>query len=816
MNPVTRLKVFPRHIYICSLNLNLSPSLSLHTGRFLAPLYILLTLMMARPAAAQVVINEIMASNSTGITDEDGDHEDWIELYNTGSDAIDLTGYWLSDKDNEPDRWVFPALSIGPGEFLLVFASNKDRLSGPFLHTNFAISVGGEPILLSDAEGLLIDRYPPTVLTTDNSLGRLTDGAAQLVTFEGGTPGHSNNGQPLLPGLPGPTLSHPQGFYTGSFTLHSDGDTEVRYTLNGSMPTATSPVFPSEGITVSDRTNDPGSIATIPTTPAHPPSEIVWIPPSERVNRGTVIRARKFVDGIPASATTTATYMFAENGRYPELPVAFVVTDSLSLFDYDTGIYVPGITYANDPDGFYWWGNGNFHNRGDEWERAAHFSFFEPDMTEAVAQDVGIRIHGGASRSLPQKSLRIYARSDYGNSDLTHRFFPWKSPDSYKRLVLRNSGQGFLWALVNDGVSYTVMRSLDLEQSAYRPCLVFINGVFWGLHGLRERLDDRYLEYTTGIPRDEILLTDPWTNPDGEANDYLAMIGTVAEMDPHSDGFLDEVSTMMDVDNFIEYNIAKQYLGVYDWPGNNQEIWRRTDGTGRWRWVFFDNDDAFTTGADFDAIGHSTMENGPSWPNPDISTQLLRALLGNDEFRDSYIQRWEQLLENEFLPQRVVHIADSIVSMVSGVMKEHIARWRYPSEINKWYFHAHEIGAFAELRSCMMRQMLIDRFDLDQSYAPSACSQGISQVVRTNEIMTFPNPATDEVHVHVHTDKYSSGLQVRMMDITGAFVAERSVPVSPYSTKVTFPVGHLAPGIYVVNAVNEHGSSSARVMVMGR
>ncbi len=85
-------------------------------------------LMMAGAADAQeVIINEVMASNATTLADEDGDNEDWIELYNYGNEDISLKGFGLSDDYDDPFRWQFPDVTIRAGEYLLVWASGKNR-----------------------------------------------------------------------------------------------------------------------------------------------------------------------------------------------------------------------------------------------------------------------------------------------------------------------------------------------------------------------------------------------------------------------------------------------------------------------------------------------------------------------------------------------------------------------------------------------------------------------------------------------------------------------------------------------------------------
>ena len=139
-----------------------------------------------------VLINEIMPSNSTTICDEDGDYPDWIELYNNSPNPIDLENYMISDDDEEPDKWIFPTVIIDPYGFLLIFASGKDRLEGPYLHTNFKIKASGEPVIISNPSGNIIDQLNAGEIDSDISFGRKPDGSGQLEYFYITSPGSTN------------------------------------------------------------------------------------------------------------------------------------------------------------------------------------------------------------------------------------------------------------------------------------------------------------------------------------------------------------------------------------------------------------------------------------------------------------------------------------------------------------------------------------------------------------------------------------------------------------------------------------------------
>src|SRR5690606_11461489 len=203
----------------------------------------IIALLFSISQAQELKINEFMSSNATTIVDEDGEFEDWIELYNAGTDTFNLLGYSISDNANHPQKWLFPEVVLLPDSFLVVFASGKDRTSGPFLHTNFKISIEGEPILLSNPSGEIVDYVQNVALTTNHSFGKLPDGGEEMIIFENSTPGSSNmGGTAYIPLEDSIFFSVDQGFYETAFDLeltNLNPEAKIYYTLDGSDPDTT-------------------------------------------------------------------------------------------------------------------------------------------------------------------------------------------------------------------------------------------------------------------------------------------------------------------------------------------------------------------------------------------------------------------------------------------------------------------------------------------------------------------------------------------------------------------------------------------------
>jgi hypothetical protein len=648
------------------------------------------------PSAQMVAINEVMASNGSVLADRDGDYEDWLELHNYGDGPLNLAGYGLSDNAAEPFKWTFPEVAIGSGEYLLVWASGKNRREpGSELHANFAIRAAGQEVILTRPDGALQDEFPAAAIPRNLTMGRVPDGTGEWFYFDEPTPGAKNTTMAYTGVLSPPEISLPAGFYPEEqevIALHAREDVVLRYTLDGSAPTSGSPLFPGS-LRVASRVGEPNQFSSIKTTAGGD----FWRNPNHDVFKATVLRVRAFpTRGELPSVTVTRTYFVGEDveGRY-SLPVLSVVTDRDHFFGHERGIYVAGAGYDGE------WRNSNYWQRGRDWERPAHLEIFEQDGKLGLAQDVGTRIHGGWSRRWAFKSLRFYARSDYGQNEFSYRLFPDQPYDSYKRFIIRNSGNDHEFTLLRDAFMQRLVGHMQFDTQAYRPAIIFINGEYWGIKNLRERYDRHYLARVHGVDPDnlDLLHGNRWVK-EGNAAHYNAMLQYIRRNGVSDPEHYEHVQRLMDVDNFIDYNIAQIYLNNTDWPGNNIDFWRlRTEEyvegapyghDGRWRWMLFDTDfgfwqyDGSRDRPTHNALAFATAPGGTSWPNPDWSTFLLRSLLENESFRLAFINRFADQLNTAFLPARVIPIINEMASVIEPEIAGHVRRFGRPSSVTRW------------------------------------------------------------------------------------------------------------------------------------
>ncbi|MES2731146.1 MAG: CotH kinase family protein [Bacteroidota bacterium] len=683
-------------------------------------LSLLVWLQAFQSMAQGVVINEWMASNSSAVADEDGEFSDWIELYNSSNMAVQLQGYGLTDDVSIPFKWTFPSQTLAPNSFLLVFASDKDRKSGPYLHTNFKISAAGEPLQLVDAAGTVVDAVAAVTMVANASYGRQPDGSNNWVLFmSNATPGTSNPASGNSGLAVAPVFSQAAGFYTNPVTLSLSSTTVggvIRYTLDGSEPTDISPLY-STPLVIQSKTGLANDLSAIPTNQVKAgPS--TYFPPQGEVFKANVVRAKTFLAGASPSEAITQTYFvdLQINQRY-SFPVISIATDRDGFFGGKAGIYVPGDDFNGDNDR-----SGNYYQRGSAWERAANIEFFDTDRTKGFSQRVGVRIHGSASRVDPQKSLRIYADEKYGKASIQYPIFPDKPISEYKRFVLRNGGNDRSVAFIRDIFTQNLVKDLNLDTQASRSAIVFVNGEYWGIHHLDERIDKYYLASNHGVPADslDLLEMDRVVN-EGDATHYQQMLDFMKSHDMRIKVNFDTVAKRMDMEEFINYQIAELYAANVDWPGNNLDYWRPRKAGGKWRWIFYDLDFAFglTENSTFvkNMLTYATDPNGPTFPTPNAGnspygTFLLRTLLENDTFKTQFINRFADLLNTHFKTERVVAQLDQTQANLAPAMPEHIARWGAPASVSQWNSNVEVIRTFAQQRPAIQRQHLIDFFNL--------------------------------------------------------------------------------------------------------
>jgi hypothetical protein len=271
--------------------------------------------------------------------------------------------------------------------------------------------------------------------------------------------------------------------------------------------------------------------------------------------------------------------------------------------------------------------------------------------------------------------------------------------------------------MFRDGLMQGLVKGqMDLDLQAYRPAIVYINGDYWGIHNLREKINESYLQNNYDYGKDQIdLLERDRVVLAGDVTHYNRMYSFLNRNDMSKPENYTYVKTLMDMDEFINYQIAQIYFSNTDWPGNNIKFWRPKTENGRWRWIVFDTDFGFNLkegGLSHNTIEFAAATNGPSWPNPPWSTFLFRTLLKSEEFRNTFIQRFASCMNSTFSPERVLNLIEQYKSAIAPEMPGHIARWKYPSSMNAWNTEIGKMISFGRYRLRALERHLVGKFSL--------------------------------------------------------------------------------------------------------
>ena len=631
------------------------------------------------------------------------------------------------------------------------------------LHTSFSISAGGETLTLTNPRGEKVSEMPAMSLRADISLG--FSASSELLFFTLPTPGRENSTTGFREILDPPVFSHGGGFYDQPFDLTlstTAAGATIVYSLDGSFPSGNNLAGASyqyknqyrespgssagpflsrsyrtnlytSPLRITDRSNSANQISMISSTFNASP----WYAPSKPIPKAVVVKARTEKEGALSSEVVSHTFFIRNGGLNPHpLPVVSISAQENDLFDFYHGIYVAGSDFENwrnyNPSGTANGGvDANYHRSGDDYEFRGSIEFFDTSGNRFLGQDMGYRIHGNWSNAQPFKSLRIYARKEYGKSTLDYPFFKSRNYTSYKRIILRNSGNDNSYTLFRDAAMHEMVSHMNFETQAYQPSVLFINGEYWGIHNIRERIDKYFLSAKFGMNIDQLdILENNMSIDEGDSQHYAETLNYITRNGVKSDENYDWVTRRIDPGSFTDYMIAQIFMVNTDWPGNNIKYWRLqtpdylpdagAGRDGRWRWILYDTDFAFgiyrSDEYSYDMMYFTTQTDGPSWPNPPWSTLLFRELLANKTFRTGFINRFCDQLNTAFQPAVVLGIIDGMKSAIEPEMTQQVQRWKIPSSVNSWNNYVAVMQNFASRRPAYARNHLRNYFGLSGEY----------------------------------------------------------------------------------------------------
>lgn len=630
------------------------------------------------PLNAQVVINEICAANFAGggNVDNYGEYEDWIELYNTGATAVDISGYFLSDDEAEPMKWEIPGgVSIPGGNYLVIYASDRDEMAGGNLHTSFKITQAKqEGAVLSDPSGSILDSYLLNIPNQRNhSRGRVTDGANEWGVFLTPTPGAANaNAQEEYTTV---TIDTDGGAFSGSVAVSissEDPNAVIHYTLNGFEPTEASPVY---------------------STPLN-------------IDQTAVVRARAFNPdpNIPSSFIETNTYLIGEGHTIPVISIAGDEVEVLL--------------------------------NGSQIEPVGHLEYIDRNG-EVVAEAEGdYNEHGNDSWAYDQRGVDYITQDEFGyGNELHYPIFPGKDRDGYQRLIIKAAASDNYpfetgGAHIRDPYvqSLSQVADLRLDERSYEPCVLYANGQYWGVYDVREKVDDLDFTdhyYDQGSGDVDFLKTWGGTWEEyGTGDDFYTLRDFILNNDMTDQANYDYVKGEYNTGSLIDYFVLNTYIVCADWLNWNTAWWRGRNPDGdkkKWRYVLWDMDATFGHYINFTGVPDQSPQADPCDPEQlgDPGGQghvpIWNALLNNEEFFADYINRYSDLSGSYFSCDFMHQHLDSLVGLIEPEMPRHIQRWG--GSMTEWQQNVQDIRDFIDERCQVINDGFLDCYpELDGPY----------------------------------------------------------------------------------------------------
>ncbi len=523
------------------------------------------------------------------------------------------------------------------------------------------------PALILTFTGCNSDRNNPPP-ASDNTVTQATDAGGQESVTTNRNPASAE-----------PHFSSEGGFYENAFflSLTCEPDKTIHYTLDGSDPrTSDSATEYTEPIYIYDNTDAPNVYSALTDIALYD-----YNPPDFNVDKGIVIRAvTKTREGTFGEVVTNSYFVGKTDDYYSGLRVISLVTDSDYLFDPDTGAYMVGSDY------YEWLGSDdyqpmedgdvnnptNYNKDGRESEFPVTIQVFE-NGTSAYTANVGARISGNWSRGFAQKSIRLYARKEYGTSKLNYAFFDGLKDNygnpikKFDKLTLWNGGNDFDTLHFRDAFIQDLAEGLAVDTMASEPYLLFINGEFWGFYLLREKVEDSYIESHYGIDKDEVVVIKNGSLDSGteeDIGDYWSFCKWVAEADMAQPENYEAFCSRMDLQSFMDYMAVETYVNNSDWANgymNNWIVWRTStvhpdlpEADGKWRFVFYDLDISSGLYGKTETAARYDSLNGNYVGSPDYNLPaMLLSLKRNPDFMQAFSDTYIRIIDTVFAPDTV-------------------------------------------------------------------------------------------------------------------------------------------------------------------
>ena len=625
----------------------------------------------------QVIINEFSTSNTNNYG---GGTEDWLELYNTSATAVNIGGYYLSDKITNTIKWQIPAgTTINANGYYRFFLTGNNITTGANLETNFKLTqTSQEWLLFSDATGTIIESYQMLVPTPGgHSRGKSPNGGSNWAFFDTPTPNAANSSTSYTGYVAKPTFNVNPGFYTSPPSIILSCTTpnaQIRYTADGSQPTATSTLF------------------NLPIV----------------VSATTVIRAQAF----PPSGSTLLESLIENNTYFLNVNHTIPVVSV-------SGDYGPIQT-----------GNTSFSPLASGNGTISSIEYFDANQQFQWESTGDMRKHGNDSWAYPQKGIRFHSQDRYGyTSTISYPMMQRSNRQNYDVIILKagasdnypdGGGFGSFPAHIRDAFvqTFAEKNGIRVDTRRYEPCVLYVNGKYWGVYEIRERVDTDYTDFYYNQPEDKVDMLRVWGGMNIDAGSDTAWYNLrdfVVNNNMATPTNYQYVADRLDVNSFIDYFIYNQFLvntDVFNW---NTHWWRGRKGAGvKWRYVLWDMDNTFDLGQNYTGLPSTDCNTTPCGyeqvmqNTTGIVTQpiMFSRLKQNPIFYQTYVNRYAYLNNSILTCDKLIPHLDSLIARITPEFPGQVARWG--GTMAEWQTNVQKIRDFLTCRCNNILTSLVD------------------------------------------------------------------------------------------------------------
>ena len=560
------------------------------------------------------------------------------------------------------------------------------------------------------------------------------------------------------------------GFYSSPIELEiacpAYPDSKIYYTTDGSTPTENSSLYTGK-LTLEKKKSAPNVLSAQTGTSAG--GDYI---PKKNVYKANFIRAIVFNPDGSVSEISNCTYFIGmdREKKYGSVPVISIMTDMENLFDYETGIYVLGKTHddwlaedSGNKNLEAWQHEGNYSNRGRDWERPVAFEYITADGSDGISQDLGIRIMGAASRNATQKSLRLTAREDYGLKAVEYELIPNNlrsdktgNVEKYKSFVLRNGGNDCDYAKIRDPLFHQLISDRRVETQQFTPCVVYLNGEYWGMYTLVEDYSDNYIENNYGIDNHNVVMIKCGEIEEGEDTDialYDEMYDFIVSNDMSILDNYAQASELLDIGSYIDYCAFNMYIFNQDciFDENNWRMWRvRTPNDssaytdGKWRMMVYDTDYSagiYNGGNDYTNDNISPIINGdiPDEFEEKECEYIFRSLFRNDDFRREFVLTLCDIRNYDFNSEKAINemleLYEVYGQLVPNTFERFGPHWLARNTEGYYYQKINELANFIDGRYMKFPEIMQKALGLENIAQAEIKATGGGRIAVNNTVL---------------------------------------------------------------------------------